>query len=391
MIMDKLDYIYMIVDNVLVFNINLPSEFQENKLSEYLESYDDRGLEIIAGFNKNLLQHFLKISKGRNRKDISELLKKMEKISYMVGPIGNLNYLASEQIDHILTKLDNIKLEEINEEKISLIADDQLREQFGTVGNYSAEEALENQLSSAAFYLMNMGYSRHEIQEKFNDVRQNPQKLAELFTLQQKEIYNMPTEIQEINESLGSNQSDSEGQEISSEQDNDFDATIAQHVQAIHQEITKERAQKVNEIIDQIKSHVKESMSEPQERVFKEMHPDRLNRAFKMLKTTKRKSKRMELFLDWFTTSLLLSRIELKVEHWSVSSSATHGHTGVYTAGIDFSRYDNIIKEFPDVKLTKVVKIAKRILQNPTKRAIQKLGQDLIAETGFDEHLYFTD
>ncbi|MFX1590641.1 MAG: hypothetical protein ACFFC1_21115, partial [Promethearchaeota archaeon] len=136
---------------------------------------------------------------------------------------------------------------------------------------------------------------------------------------------------------------------------------------------------------------VKESMSEPQERVFKEMHPDRLNRAFKMLKTTKRKSKRMELYLDWFTSSLLLSRIELKVEHWSVSSSATHGHTGVYTAGIDFSRYDNIIKEFPDVKLTKVVKIAKRILQNPTKRAIQKLGQDLIAETGFDEHLYFTD
>ena len=391
MIMDKLDYIYMIVDNVLVFNINLPSEFQENKLSEYLESYDDRGLEIIAGFNKNLLQHFLKISKGRNRKDISELLKKMEKISYMVGPIGNLNYLSSEQIDHILTKLDNIKLEEINEEKISLLADDQLREQFGTVGNYSAEEALENQLSSAAFYLMNMGYSRHEIQEKFNDVRQNPQKLAELFTLQQKEIYNMPTEIQEINESLGSNQSNSEVQEISSEQDNDFNATIAQHVQAIHQEITKERAQKVNEIIDQIKSHVKESMSEPQERVFKEMHPDRLNRAFKMLKTTKRKSKRMELYLNWFTSSLLLSRIELKVEHWSVSSSATHGHAGVYTAGIDFSRYDNIIKEFPDVKLTKVVKIAKRILQNPTKRAIQKLGQDLIAETGFDEHLYFTD
>ncbi|MFX1590640.1 MAG: hypothetical protein ACFFC1_21110, partial [Promethearchaeota archaeon] len=252
--MDKLDYIYMIVDNVLVFNINLPSEFQESKLSEYLESYDDRGLEIIAGFNKNLLQHFLKISKGRNRKDISELLKKMEKISYMVGPIGNLNYLASEQIDHILTKLDNIKLEEINEEKISLIADDQLREQFGTVGNYSAEEALENQLSSAAFYLMNMGYSRHEIQEKFNDVRQNPQKLAELFTLQQKEIYNTPTEIQEINESLGSNQSNSEGQEISSEQDNDFDATIAQHVQAIHQEITEERAQKVNEIIEQIKA-----------------------------------------------------------------------------------------------------------------------------------------
>jgi len=89
--------------------------------------------------------------------------------------------------------------------------------------------------------------------------------------------------------------------------------------------------------------------------------------------------------------SLLLSKIELKVEHWSVSSSASHGSTGVYTAGIDFSRYDNVVRDFPDGKLTKVINIARRILQNPTKRAIQKLGQDLIAETGFDEHLYFTD
>jgi len=32
-----------------------------------------------------------------------------------------------------------------------------------------------------------------------------------------------------------------------------------------------------------------------------------------------------------------------------------------------------------------------RILANPTKERIQKLGQDLTAETGFDEHLYFTD
>jgi hypothetical protein len=41
--------------------------------------------------------------------------------------------------------------------------------------------------------------------------------------------------------------------------------------------------------------------------------------------------------------------------------------------------------------LEKVLKIARRILQKPSKKAIQKLGQDLIAETGFDEHLYFTD
>jgi hypothetical protein len=81
----------------------------------------------------------------------------------------------------------------------------------------------------------------------------------------------------------------------------------------------------------------------------------------------------------------------LKVEHWQVSSQATTDQAGVYTAGLDFSRYDNIIREFPDSKLTKVINIVRRILQNPTKRAIQKLGQDLIATTGFDEHLYFTD
>jgi hypothetical protein len=121
------------------------------------------------------------------------------------------------------------------------------------------------------------------------------------------------------------------------------------------------------------------------------MHPDRLIRALKVLKSTKRKSKRMELLLEWYTASLLLSKIELKVEHWQVSSSATHGAAGVYTAGIDFSRYDNIVRDFPDNKLTKVVNIARKILQHPTKKAIQKLGQDLISETGFDEHLYFTD
>jgi hypothetical protein len=99
----------------------------------------------------------------------------------------------------------------------------------------------------------------------------------------------------------------------------------------------------------------------------------------------------MNLYIEWYTASLLLSKIELKIEHWQVSSTAGHGSAGVYTAGIDFSRYDNIVREFSDGKLTKVVNIAKRILQNPNKKAIQKLGQDLIAETGFDEHLYFTD
>ncbi|MFX1503679.1 MAG: hypothetical protein ACFFDH_22150, partial [Promethearchaeota archaeon] len=105
----------------------------------------------------------------------------------------------------------------------------------------------------------------------------------------------------------------------------------------------------------------------------------------------KRKSKRMNLYLEWFFCSHLLANIEVKVEHWQTSSAAGHGQTGVYTAGISFSRYDNIIKDFPDAKLTKVINIARKILQNPTKKAIQKLATDLVAETGFDEHLYFTD
>jgi hypothetical protein len=49
------------------------------------------------------------------------------------------------------------------------------------------------------------------------------------------------------------------------------------------------------------------------------------------------------------------------------------------------------LRRFNDGKLAKVIILSRKILQNPTKKAIQKLGQDLIAETGFDKHLYFTD
>ncbi|MFX0075108.1 MAG: hypothetical protein ACFE96_06680 [Candidatus Hermodarchaeota archaeon] len=384
--MNKTDYVYMILDNVLVYNINLPPEFQGEGLNNHLNKFDEENIKIVAGFNKNFLEHFLTITKGKSQQDVSELLKKMEKISYMVGPIGNLSYLGSDQIDYILTKMDSFKLNEINEERISHIADDHLREQFGGAGGYSTSEALENQLASAAFYLMNIGYSQSEIQEKFNEVREDPSKLEALFNLQQKEIYNMPAEIQPSPPSAPSSQ-----QETSIDQSQDLNDSIAQHIKAIHQDITEERAQKVNLILDEIKAYVRDELSDLQEKVFRQMHPDRLNRAFKLLKTTKRKSKRMNLYIEWFTDSLLLSKIELKVEHWQVSSSADHSNAGVYTAGIDFSRYDNIIKDFSDAKLTKVVNICRRILQNPTKRAIQKLGQDLISETGFDEHLYFTD
>jgi len=376
----------MILDNVLVYNINLPTELQGNGLNSHLNKFDEKNLMIIAGFTKNFLEHFFIVSNGKTQQDVAELLKKMEKISYMIGPVGNLSYLAGDQIEHILTKINSLKVNEINEEKISLLADDQLREQFGGTGNYNTSEALENQLASAAFYLMNMGYSRDDIQEKFNEVRQDPTRLEALFNLQQREIYSTPSEIQR-----GSSASPPSHQETSIDQSQDLNETIARHIQSIHQEITEERAQKVEVIVEQIKAHVRDSMSELQQKVFRQMHPDRLNRALKTLKTTKRKSKRMNLYIEWYTASLLLSKIELKIEHWQVSSTAGHGSAGVYTAGIDFSRYDNIIREFSDGKLTKVVNIAKRILQNPTKKAIQKLGQDLIAETGFDEHLYFIE
>lgn len=376
----------MIQDNILVYNINLPTELQGNGLNSHLNKFDENNLIIVAGFTKNFLEHFFIVSNGKKQQDVAELLKKMEKISYMVGPVGNLSYLASDQIEHILTKINSLKIKEINEEKISLLADDGLREQFGGTDNYNTSEALENQLASAAFYLMDMGYSREAIQERFNEVRQDPTKLEALFNMQQREIYSTPSEIQQ-----DSSASPPSHQETSIEQSQDLNETIARHIQSIHQEITEERAQKVEDILEQIKAHVRDNMSELQQKVFRQMHPDRLNRAFKMLKTTKRKSKRIILYLEWYTASLLLSKIELKIEHWQVSSTAGHGSAGVYTAGIDFSRYDNIIREFSDGKLTKVNNIAKRILQNPTKKAIQKLGQDLIAETGFDEHLYFTD
>ena len=193
--MNKSDYLSMILDNVLVYNINLPPEYQGDGLNSHLNKFDENNIKIVAGFNKNFLEHFLTVTKGKSQQDVAELLKKMEKISYMVGPIGKLSYLGSDQVDYILTKMDTFKLNEINEERISHMADDQLREQFGGAGGYSTSDALENQLASAAFYLMNMGYSREEIQEKFNEVREDPTKLEALFNIQQREIYNMPSEI----------------------------------------------------------------------------------------------------------------------------------------------------------------------------------------------------
>ncbi|MFX0022230.1 MAG: hypothetical protein ACFE9S_07875 [Candidatus Hermodarchaeota archaeon] len=387
--MQKSDYIYMIMDNIMVYHINLPSDLQGNQLQRHLNKYDEKYLSIIAGFDKNFLEHFLIISKGKTQEDLAEILKKMEKISFMIGPTGNLNYLTPNQIQYILTKLGSLNLNQIKEAKISKIADEQIEKEFG--GSSGVNAALENQLSSAAFYLQSIGYSNQEIQEKFKEVREDPTKLDVLFTLQPKEIYSVPDEIRPTPTPPSRAQQVSSSQSTSIDRSQQTQDAIEQHVDAIQHEISGDRAKKIEEILILIKDHVRENMNDNYERVFRQIHPDRLNRAFKMLKDTKRKSKRMHLYLEWFFCSHLLSNIEVKVEHWQTSCAAGHGSTGVYTAGINFDRYDPIIKEFPDIKLTKVINIARRILQNPTKKAIQKLGQDLIAETGFDEHLYFTD
>ena len=201
--MQKSDYLYMILDNVLAFSIQLPPDYQGNGLNEHLDKFDEDALKVVAGFNKNFLKHFLNQSKGKDQKDVEEELKKMEVISYMVGPIGNLNYLGERQLDYVLKKLPSLKLEEIDEAKISLLADENLQQQFGsTGGGYSVSQALENQLTSAAFYLINMGYSRQEIQEKFNAVRSDPAKLGDLFNLPQKEIYSMPVELEQAKSSM---------------------------------------------------------------------------------------------------------------------------------------------------------------------------------------------
>ncbi len=389
--MQKADYVYMITDNILVYQINLPADFRGNQLHEHLNKYDEQHLKIVAGFDKNFLEHFLIISKGRNQEDIAETLKKMEKISHMIGPTGNLNYLTPNQIQYILTKLGSINLNEIKEDKISQIADEQIQKEFGAGTSYSASSALEQQLASAAFYLQSIGFNIQEIQDKFNEVRQDPSKLDALFTLQPREIISVPDEISTRSTPPSRAQQASATQSTTIDRSQQTQDAIEQHVSSIEHEITGERAKKVDELMELIRAHVRENMNESYERIFKQIHPDRLNKAYKMLKDTKRKSKRMSLYLEWFFCSYLLSNIEVKVEHWQTSSAAGHGQTGVYTAGISFSRYDNIVRDFPDHKLAKVINIARRILQSPTKKAIQKLATDLVAETGFDEHLYFTD
>ena len=108
--MQKSEYISMIIDNLLVFSIKPPQDLQGDKLNDHLGKFERDILKIIAGFNKDFLEYFLKILKGKNPEELNEILKKMEKISFMIGPTGNLHYLSQEQIEHILNKFDLLKL-----------------------------------------------------------------------------------------------------------------------------------------------------------------------------------------------------------------------------------------------------------------------------------------
>ena len=56
--MNKTDYVYMIVDNILVYNINLPPEYQGDGLNNHLNKFDEDNIKIVAGFNKSFLEHF---------------------------------------------------------------------------------------------------------------------------------------------------------------------------------------------------------------------------------------------------------------------------------------------------------------------------------------------
>ena len=137
--MQKSDYIYMIIDNLLVFSIKSPEIPQGEQLYDYFDKFDEEFIKIIAGFNKKFLEYFLNISKGKDPKALDNILRKMENISYMVGPTGNLNYLSPSQLDYILNKIDSLQLNEITEQKINSIVDEQLQNEFGSPQNRSRQ------------------------------------------------------------------------------------------------------------------------------------------------------------------------------------------------------------------------------------------------------------
>lgn len=383
--MEKSDYIYMIKDNVLVLGIQLPDHLQGENFEKYLTTLPLDTLEHIVGFDKKFLEFFFHKLKGISNQDFVNFLNKLNKISYLVGPLGELSYLTEEQVKFILEKIEILKMEDIVSEKINQIADKLLEREFG--GSLNQQQlSFDNTLQNIRFYLREMGYPNEEIEQKIKEAGEDTKKLDALFSLPEKTIYTHPPQPQRTlqGETIGQGLSESLGNGEASE-------FSPQDLRRQVPEITEERARKVEEIIKLIKEKAKDSLTEDQEAIFLEIHPDRLNRINNILKNFNRKSKKFNFLLEWFKLSHYLENIDVKVEHWQVSSQATRSQAGVYTAGIPFGRYDRIVEEFSERKLEKVIKIMNRILITPTKERIQKLGQDLTAETGFDEHLYFTD
>lgn len=381
------------MDNVAVYGIGLPPDLQGDALYQHLDQFDIKILNGIASFNKQFLEHFFILSKGKTPKEFKDDLSKMGLISLMIGPTGSLSYLTEEQVEHILTKLGSVDVKEISEDKISLIADEYLEQQFGQ-GSYGNSQALENQLASASFYLLSVGFSQQEVQKKIAEARQDPKKIDDLFNLEPAQSPEPGGIASHLTGPSGTPPQGPSSQTAQSHEDAPgFEELINGYINQLKEGIEHppERAARVKELVEEIRGRVKEKFTSRHDEIYVLMHPDRLSRANKQVKSIKRKKERMDLVLDWFALSFLLGNIEFKVEHWQVSSGAGHGQAGVYSAGINFSRYDPIVSDFDDDKLSKVIQIIRKLLQQPSKKAIQKLGQDLVAETGFDEHLYFTD
>ena len=83
--MDKSDYLYIILDNIMAFSIHLPPEYQGNGLNAHLEKFDEGTLKVIAGFDKSFLKHFLDLSKGKTQKDIEDNPNNVRSISRIFG------------------------------------------------------------------------------------------------------------------------------------------------------------------------------------------------------------------------------------------------------------------------------------------------------------------
>ncbi len=375
----------MIKDNILALGTQLPEHLLGENLDKYLITLSVEALVHIASFDRKFLEFFFQKVKNIPEQDFLNFLNKLSRISYLVGPLGELAYLTEDQVKSVLEKNEKIKLEDIIPEKITLIADELLQQEFGVSLNQQ-QISFNNLLQDVRFYLREMGYPHEEIEQRIKDEGDDPKKIDALFSLPEKTIYTPPPQTQEPSqrETIGQGLSEQVGIGAPSE-------FTPQDLRRQVPEISEERARKIEEMMALIQEKAKDSLTEEQEAIFHEIHPDRLKRIYNILKNLNRKSKKFTLLLEWFRLSHYLENIDVKVEHWQVSSHATRSQVGIYTAGIPFGRYDRVVEEFSERKLEKVIKISQRILANPTKERIQKLGQDLTAETGFDEHLYFTD